>query len=481
MSIGDYAFYYCSNLAEAIFLNQSPPDIGKNIFKNCSQLVAIYVPHGNVDTYKEATSFSDYVNLIQGKINSVVTVNEGSGSGNYDRYATVTIVANTDTKEKMFQFWSSTSEVSFANAFNQTTTFVMPVNNVVITANYAYLVTANNASVTESHYKDGDSVTITANSAPEGQEFTGWTTEDEIIFADAGSVQTTFTMPAKPVTVTANYKVSNVDVTGITLSQTNVNLKVGNTITLSATITPSNASNTGVTWSSSNESIATVDQNGLVTSKGIGSAIITAISSSNTALSTTCTMNVSIGKVSSLIAKKNKTTSITLTWEKQNNVSGYNIYRYDSSKKKYIKIETVKKASTITYTDKKRKVATTYKYKVRAYVTINKKIKYGSYSDILKTATNSKKPTISVKTGSKKATLTWNKVSSISGYEIYISKKKSSGYTKIKTVTSYKTTKYIKKSLVKGKTYYFKIRTYKTVAGVKIYSSYSMVKKVKVK
>ena len=57
---------------------------------------------------------------------------------------------------------------------------------------------------------------------------------------------------------------------------------------------------------------------------------------------------------------------------------------------------------------------------------------------------------------------------------------KSGKYTKIKTAGK-STKSYTKSSLKKGKTYYFKVRTYKTVDGKKIYSSYSSVKSIKVK
>ena len=57
---------------------------------------------------------------------------------------------------------------------------------------------------------------------------------------------------------------------------------------------------------------------------------------------------------------------------------------------------------------------------------------------------------------------------------------KNGKYKKVKTVKSVSTTKYTKSSLKKGKTYYFKVRSYKTVNGEKVYSEYSDVK-VKVK
>ncbi|WP_028509621.1 fibronectin type III domain-containing protein [Ruminococcus sp. NK3A76] len=71
-------------------------------------------------------------------------------------------------------------------------------------------------------------------------------------------------------------------------------------------------------------------------------------------------------------------------------------------------------------------------------------------------------------------------MSGITGYQISYST--SSKFTKktTKTVNATGTSKTIKK-LTKGKTYYVRVRTYKSVAGVKICSGWSEVKKIKVK
>jgi len=69
--------------------------------------------------------------------------------------------------------------------------------------------------------------------------------------------------------------VQQVEVTGITLNKSELNLEVGKTGTLSAVITPENATNKNVVWASSNENVAFVDQNGLVTIKNSGTANIT--------------------------------------------------------------------------------------------------------------------------------------------------------------------------------------------------------------
>lgn len=65
-----------------------------------------------------------------------------------------------------------------------------------------------------------------------------------------------------------------VSVTGVTVSPSTLELKVGGTGTLTASVTPSNAAVTTVSWSSSDTNVATVD-NGTVTAVAEGSATIT--------------------------------------------------------------------------------------------------------------------------------------------------------------------------------------------------------------
>lgn len=84
--------------------------------------------------------------------------------------------------------------------------------------------------------------------------------------------------------------------------------------------------------------------------------------------------------------------------------------------------------------------------------------------------------------GKKKFTVTWAKVSGVKGYQIqYSSDKKFKKNNKSVTVTKQKTTKASVKKLKSKKKYYVRVRTYKTVNGKKIYSSWSKAKSVKTK
>jgi uncharacterized protein (TIGR02145 family) len=70
-------------------------------------------------------------------------------------------------------------------------------------------------------------------------------------------------------------KDKSISVENVKLDETSATLQVGNTLTLTTTITPDNATNKAVAWTSSNNSVATVDSNGLVIAKTEGTATIT--------------------------------------------------------------------------------------------------------------------------------------------------------------------------------------------------------------
>ena len=100
-----------------------------------------------------------------------------------------------------------------------------------------------------------------------------------------------------------------------------------------------------------------------------------------------------------------------------------------------------------------------------------------------KAASLNKKGTIlSIKSPKAKTiVIKWKKLSGISGYQCYISKKKDFKMHTIQRFYSKKKTKATIKNWPSKKTYYAKLRPYKKKNGKKIYGKWSAVKKVKVK
>lgn len=83
-----------------------------------------------------------------------------------------------------------------------------------------------------------------------------------------------------------------IPVSSITLDKSEASLTIGETLQLTATLLPEEATDKSVTWSSSDEKVATVTAEGLVTAVGIGKAVITATTNDGTSLSATCEITV---------------------------------------------------------------------------------------------------------------------------------------------------------------------------------------------
>ena len=80
--------------------------------------------------------------------------------------------------------------------------------------------------------------------------------------------------------------------TSIALDKTEVELETTQTATLVATVLPELTTNKSATWMSSDESVAMVDENGVVTAIAVGEAIITATTVDGSNLSATCKVTV---------------------------------------------------------------------------------------------------------------------------------------------------------------------------------------------
>ncbi|MDO4703107.1 Ig-like domain-containing protein [Tannerella sp.] len=115
-------------------------------------------------------------------------------------------------------------------------------------------------------------------------------------------------------------------VTGVALNETELTLGQGQTQKLTATITPSEAKNKNVTWRSSNKTIASVNEQGVVTAIGPGTAKIT-VETEEGGFTASCNITVA-GQGKQPQSTFVNDTTVTLTFEKTASAVFYKIEVY---------------------------------------------------------------------------------------------------------------------------------------------------------
>lgn len=168
--------------------------------------------------------------------------------------------------------------------------------------------------------------------------------------------------------------------------------------------------------------------------------------------------NGAVPTPTSVKATKN-TSSIKVSWSAKSGVTGYKIYR-KANGGSYKLIKTVTGATTKSYTDKSVKKGTNYSYKVKAYFKdYTGKIYKSSYSSAVTAkliGTIAKPTNVKAKKYSSYNKVTWNKVSTATGYKVY-RKVGSGSYTLVKTTTA---ATFKDKSVKSGKKYTYKVKAY---------------------
>lgn len=174
---------------------------------------------------------------------------------------------------------------------------------------------------------------------------------------------------------------------------------------------------------------------------------------------------------------------VTLTWNKQTAANGYEVFKYDASSKKYVLYKNITNPNTNTCKVTGLASNKKYYFKVRAYQIDDSEKTYAPFGAVVSQYTSIAKPKLNSakSTSKKKIKASWSKVGGASGYQVMWSTYKNfSKNYKTKSVKA----KYRSKTVTTAqskRTYYVRVRAYKTISGKKVYSPWSNTKKVKTK
>lgn len=242
----------------------------------------------------------------------------------------------------------------------------------------------------------------------------------------------------------------------------------GKTATLKATVSPSTAENKSVSWSSSDKAVLTVSSKGVVTAVAYGKATVTCKAKDGGGASAKYTVSVVPASCPTPVQSAATASGATFKWSKVSGVKGYQIYKYNSSTKKYAKLADT--AST-SYTVKDLSSGSEVKVKVRAYAVNGKTTVYGGFSSVITLTSLPAAPKDLVCTSAtqKNVSLKWSKVSSADKYAVYRYDTDKKAYVKKATVTSPACTL----TCVAGEQVKVKVRAIKALGEKNYYSTYS--------
>ena len=186
-----------------------------------------------------------------------------------------------------------------------------------------------------------------------------------------------------------------------------------------------------------------------------------------------CVNYLASGNITSLY---NSNDGIIVKWNKVAGAKGYYVYRkeYGGS---YSKIATIKKGSTVSYTDKKAQNGVTYVYAVRPYNGNDSGYFTGKVVCRLQT------PTITdvVSIGQGQVGIAWKENLEADGYQLQLAdtSKFAKNETQQENVSVANGNAVAIEGLQKGETFYFRVRSYKKVGNKTDFSAWS-TKSVKV-
>ena len=319
-NIGEFTFHNCELLSKLTCNALTPPSLGYAAFYGTQyESGTLYVPASAISAYKTTSGWKKWKNIlpIEDTTNAPTNISFANESEKIIVGKTIkleTTITPENATNKTITWTSTNTDVAtvssegIVTAKGAGTTIITATTNNGKTAKCTITVeqpvTAIALSDATTSLWVGKTKTLTATITPRTSSNTAvnWSSSDEnVATVSSDGIVTANSEGTCIITCTAadGYGTKSIcevtvkqQVTEIALSETNASLWVGETKTITATALPTTASNTSVEWSSSDENIASVSSEGVITANGEGSCIITCTAADGYGTKSTCEVTI---------------------------------------------------------------------------------------------------------------------------------------------------------------------------------------------
>ena len=251
------------------------------------ELVTLLITKGNYETGTETSYTQEFdvlsditITVQPGEYMSYSVVDENGDIYSEYQYAIIDTVTEQEVRTGYVNNDDPVKHLLVSNVINITSiTLNKDVLNMNIEETEELVATVNPEGTTESKevvWSSSDENVAAVN-------------DNGVVTAVGGGEAVITAKASNGMTATCKVVVT-VPATSVVLDKTSFNLKLNKTAQLTATILPENATDKSVIWTSSNESVATVDENGTVTGVSEGTATITVTTSNG--ISASCEVTV---------------------------------------------------------------------------------------------------------------------------------------------------------------------------------------------
>lgn len=250
-----------------------------------------------------------------------------------------------------------------------------------------------------------------------------------------------------------------VNVTGVAVSESSIELGIGEEKSLTASIIPANAFNKNVTWKSADENIATVDDSGRVTGTGYGDTVVT-VTTEDGGFTADVAVKVSKKLVSISLDREAEVLAIgdlvtlQVSYNPSDTISDKNV-TWSSSNPEVIRIPETEADSSASDNDNTTndKITLTAQKAGRVVIT-------ATVGDKTASCVVSVKPSQTTVTASSKqdgsVTVKWNAVANCTHYNIYRREQEAEKAEYLSKVSA-GTTSYTDTTAADGKRYYYSV------------------------